>query len=207
MSANGQHFGFFVEELPGELRNGHRPRNAEQGRPGLPWVGVPSSGVAYLAKRAGKPPEVLPQAPEEPAQASVLETVRYERQTYLTMLPAGEFRLNGLPLPPVAILRVGDQLRVGGRWLLHVSRFTRPHIGPTPEEFVGKQCSNCRLEFEATTVTYICPNCGTPVHCESEATKTSEELGPLECARLMSHCHHCHQRIDLKERYEYVPEC
>jgi len=207
LSANGQHYGFFVEPVSEQHEPGQYERDREPGRPELAWIEVPSSDVCYLATEPGKPPQVLSKAPVSKARVSVLETVRYERQTYLMMLPSDGVRLNGLPMPPVAILRVGDRLRVDGEWLLHVSRFTRPCVGPPPKEYLDKPCSYCRMKFTPATITYVCPNCGTPVHCESEDNPSDKEIGPLECARLIRECHHCKQPIVLKERHEYVPEC
>jgi len=202
-----QHFGFFLEVPSHERGSDQCSGNGEAGRPRLPWIEVPSSATAYLATEPGKPPEVLTTPPPTKALASVLETISYERQAHLVALPGDGVRRNGLPMPPVAILRVGDALRVDGEWVLHVSRFTRPHVGPPPAEFLGKPCSYCRIEFAPATITYVCPHCGAPFHCESEATASNKELGPLECARLMSECHHCRQPIAIEPRYEYVPQC
>ena len=207
MSASGQHLGFFVEAVSGKRKASQHSGNGENGRPKLAWIEVPASGISYLAASPGKPPRVVSKPPAPKARAGVLETVRYERQTYLMMLPGEGVRVNGLPVPPVAILRVGDQLRVSGKWLLYVSRYNRPHIGPPPKEYVGKPWSYCRVKFTPATVTYVCPHCGTPVHCESEDNYSHKDIGPLECARLISHCHHCAQRLDLTERHEYVPDC
>lgn len=201
-----QHFGFFVEDPSHEAGSDERSANREARRPGLPWIEVPSSGTAYLATSPGKPPQVLTTPPPLSALASVLEMIPYERQAYLAAFAGDNVRRNGFPMPPVAILHVGDALRVEGGWVLHVSRFTRPHVGPPPAQCIGKPCSYCRLELVPTTITYVCPDCGAAFHCESEATASNRELGPLECARLMSSCHHCYHPIVLEERYEYVPD-
>ena len=167
MSDGAQHFGFFLEDPSHERGSERGSGNGEAGRQRLPWIEVPSSGTAYLATEPGKPPEVLTTPPASKALASVLETIPYERQAYLMALPGDGVRRNGLAMPPVAILRVGDQLRVDGEWVLHVSRFTRPHVGPPPAEFLGKPCSYCRIEFAPATITYFGPHGGTPFHGES----------------------------------------
>ena len=207
MSDGAVHFGFFAEPPPHEAGSDLGPDNPAAARPRLAWIEVPSTGTAYLATPPGKPPEVAATPPPPNALASVLETIRYERQTYLVAIPGKGLRRNGLPLPPVAVLHVGDALRVDGGWVLHVSRFTRPHVGPPPPEWIGKPCSYCRIEFTPTTITYVCPHCETALHCESENTASDPKAGPLECARLVSECQLCHKPIVLEPRHEYVPSC
>jgi hypothetical protein len=168
---------------------------------------LPPSGIGYLVTVPGERPEILDEPPVSTSLTSVLETIRYQDQTYLTMLPGEAIRSGGWPLPLVAVLRVRDQVRVGDRWLLHVSRFTRPYVGPPPDELIGRPCSYCRIEFVPETVVSICPYCRTPVHCEDAESASNPEVGPLECARLMSECHHCHQPVVLEASYEYVPNC
>ena len=43
MSANGQHFGFFVEDLREKREAAQSTGNGESGRPNLAWIEVPSS--------------------------------------------------------------------------------------------------------------------------------------------------------------------
>ncbi len=55
----------------------------------------------------------------------------------------------------------------------------------------------------------ICPNCGTPYHCEDPSAddgKQEDERGPLECARLISICSHCPQPVVLGSRHEFIPD-
>ena len=205
MSDGPLHFGFLAELPQHERGCDQAPSNPAAPRPRLGWIELPSSGTAYLATTPGKPPEVTATSPPPNALAGVLETIRYERQAYLLIIPRDGVRRNGLPLPPVAVLQVGDALRVEGGWVLHVSRLTRPHVGPPPKEWIGKPCSYCRIEFTPAAITYVCPYCGSPFHCEREATASDPKAGPLECARLMSECHHCREPIVLEPRYEYVP--
>jgi hypothetical protein len=203
----GQQMGFFIDDTAGNHAAGRSSGNGkpDNGKPGrMPWIEIPSSGVAYLACMPGKSPEVLSEPPDAKGAVLVLETIEYEHQTYLALLPADGVRVNGSPVPPVAILRVGDQLRLGKDCVLHVSRFTRAHVGPPPEECVGQECPVCRIKFVPDTVTYICPHCGRPLHCESPDTATNKEIGPLECARLASECV-CQKPIVRQEGYEYVP--
>ena len=204
-SSSGQHFELLIEPLSEQAESGQSAGDKESGQPQATSIEVPAAEPCYLVTAPGKPPRVLFRPPVSKARVSVFETIAHGQQKYLMMIPANGMRLNGMPVPPVAVLRAGDQLRLDGEWLLYVSRHTRPHIGPPPEECIGNPCSYCRINFTPNTVVYVCPYCGTPVHCESPDTCSDEQVGPLECARLMSLCHHCQSPIELHQRHEHVP--
>jgi hypothetical protein len=205
LAAGGQQFELLVEPLCEQVESAEAPGGGEPGQPDALWIEVPASEPCYLVTAPGKPPRVVSEPPVSKARVSVLETIAHEQQKYLMIIPADGMRHNGMPMPPVAVLRVGDQVRVDGQWLLHVWRRTRPYVGPPPEECIGDPCSYCRINFTPNTVVYKCPHCGTPVHCESPDSPSDKQVGPLECARLMSQCHHCESPIELRERQEYVP--
>ena len=203
MPSNGQRFVLFVETA-GEQEEPETRSHGRQAPPRkLTALEVPSSGPAYLAIESGEVPQVLSEAPVGEAGVSILETIRHEYQPYLVMLPGAGIRVNGLPVPPVAILRAGDQIRAEGECLLHVSLLTGPRIGPPPDDKIGEECPYCRVKFTADRTAYVCPHCGTAYHCEGDER---EENDRLECARLASECYHCHKPLILEERYEYVPD-
>jgi len=205
MTSNGQHFVFFVEATSQEAQETPAPvpGSRETPRRKLTSIEVPSGAPSYLSVAAGKPPQVVADARKAGPNASVLEPIRHEYHPYLVMLPAGGIRLNGLPAPPVAILRPGDQIRTGDAWLLHVSLLTGPQIGPPSEEQVGEECPYCRLKIAAGRTVAACPHCGMVYHCEGEERPEQDRL---ECARLIAECYHCHKPMVLEERYEYIPE-
>lgn len=206
MASNGQHFVFFVEATSQkeQATSVPLPGSRETPRRKLTSIEVPSSGPSYLSVAVGKPPQLVADAPPANSDASVLEPIRHEYHPYLVMLPADGIRVNGLPAPPVTILRPGDQIRTGDEWLLHVSLLTGPRIGPPSEEQIGEECPYCRLKIAADRTVAACPHCGTVYHCEGEERQQEEDR--LECARLVSECYHCHKPMVLEERYEYIPD-
>jgi hypothetical protein len=204
-------FEFQVEELTtsGLVQPApEEPPPASGGKPTRTGL-VPATGVSYLAVCGDQSPQVLPEPPEADFEVvGRLEALRYQQGHHLAICADPELRINGRRAAPVAILKVGDQLRIGNQWLLHVSRFVRPHIGPPPSDYVDKECSSCRLPLTADTTIYICPNCGLPYHCEPplpDDAAESTQREPLECARLISTCNHCPQPVVFGEHHEFVP--
>ena len=204
-------FEFCVERMSdtGLLQPGRRQEEQAPAGSGTHWCQIPVTGVSYLAVSGDGPPQVLAKPPQAEFAVALLEPVRYQQQHHLAICAGPDLRINGRSAAPVAILKVGDQLRVGDLWLLHLSRFVRPYIGTPPSDYVDKECCSCRLPITADTVIYICPNCGTAYHCEDPSAddgKQEDERGPLECARLISICSHCPQPVVLGSRHEFIPD-
>lgn len=209
MSGVLQQFGFLVEALDQDesekeaLAGAPRRPGAVPRDPG--WIELPPAGISYLTLSPEQPPRVLLEPPARMSQAAVLETVRREQHPYLVMLgPTGqELRVNGVPAPPLVILHVRDQVQMGENYLLHLSLFRRPYIGPPAKEYTGSKCLVCRLPVAADTTIYICPNCSGALHCEGEEKSQQDRL---ECARLSSGCPRCGNPVIMTEGYAYVPE-
>ena len=208
MVQTGLHFGFFVESAAADGQSLTGPPAAEPGLSRRNWLQVPAAGVSYLVAVGTESPRVVSDQPAAGTQIGLLESIRYEQQSRLLLAPTSAVHINGLAAPPVAILDAGDQLRIHGDWLLHVARLLRPRIGPPPPEYVGRACVNCRYPFTRQSRVYLCPYCATAYHCEDAADRTDDQddVGALECARMLSACLHCDQPVVLEEQYDHVPQ-
>jgi hypothetical protein len=162
-------------------------------------IRVPA-GVCHLAVAEGRP-----HVSDRPGPATLaLEAVSaFGQDRLLAVAPArGHARCNGQPLPRVVLLGVRDQLQLGDA-LLHVTLFHRPHVGPAPADILGRECPLCRVALVAGTTVYVCPHCGTALHCEGEDRPADERL---ECARLTSACPACDRPVVLSAAYAFYPE-
>ena len=200
----GHWLGFFVEPLtPQEEAQLHQAPNRNPVGKRV-WIQCPESGVSYLVAALGEPPRLRPTPPKSAAEAIALEPVHHHGRSWLVMRrPGREIRVNGLPAPRIAALRTGDQVQASDEYLLHVSLFTRPYVGPRLEGHADKTCLYCRAGFEPGLTVYVCPHCRTPLHCQGEEKPAEERLG---CARLVSECPTCHMPVVMKEEFAYVPE-
>jgi hypothetical protein len=158
---------------------------------------VPVGGPSLLTLT--DPPQVLPEVPTGQG-AAVLEPVRHEGRSYLTMvLPHNHLvRVNSAPAPRVTVLRIGDWVRLDDGLLLRVALYNRPAIGPPGPELLGKECPLCRVPLSAETTVYVCGSCGAGMHCEG---LERDEQDRLECARIGSTCPRCSTPINLTEGY------
>jgi hypothetical protein len=112
--------------------------------------------------------------------------------------------LNGVPVPRVATVQVGDQIRIDDEYVLHVSAYERPYVGPPRSEHMDVECPLCRLRIGThTTGVCECSNCDAVLHCEGPEKSADERL---ECARLTSECPCCQHPIRLTAGFAYVPE-
>jgi hypothetical protein len=141
----------------------------------------------------------------ESGEGLIFETVHHQRQPYLTMLstPAARVRLNGVAAPPVAVLRIRDQVQIDGDFLLHVSQFTRPYHGPAASEHAGRDCPVCLTPIEERSLIFICPYCQTALHAQGEETPVADRL---ECHLSSSTCPCCNLPLAREEGYAYVPQ-
>jgi hypothetical protein len=197
MTGPAKEFRLVLDPLP---LNGEAPVRPAGGD--LPILSV-APGVSYLTVVPGELPR-LEHAPTSRGMAFALEAVGSRGQDQLLLIsPAGHAgRCNGQPLPRLALLAVKDQLQLGDH-LLHVTLFHRPRLGPSPTDFVGRECPVCRLAITPETRIFICPHCETPLHCEGEDRPKDERL---ECVYLGSECPMCHRALVLQEGYAYFPE-
>jgi hypothetical protein len=124
-----------------------------------------------------------------------------QRAVLLVLTPPGvKTRVNDRPSPIVAVLDVGDQLRVG-ETVLHVTRYREFAVGPPTSELLGRRCEVCRVPFDHSTQVYV-HDCGTPMHLESKSKPADERL---ECA-LLGACPNCEEPVVMQSGYSYLPE-
>ena len=142
-----------------------------------------------------------------PTAALVVEPVYDGVQPKLLLLnlsPGGApARINGRPAPRAALLSVADQIRFDD-YLLHVTSYNRPRVGPVASDAAGGRCPICSLPFEAGDVAYSCSNCPGRLHLKSRPRGKKKEV--LRCATLVRECSTCHRRIDLTEGWAFVPD-
>ena len=178
---------------------------------------VPLAGVSYLLPGA-TPPELKRRRPRpaclafEPV-AGELEGAGQPR--LLVLVPAGlRARWNASPAPPVLLMRVGDELRLPGGLLLHLSEFVSAEIGPTPAELVGRPCAVCRLPLAVGASVLACRGCGVPLHAAGPSEPDRErdpvrdpvlDPGALDCAGLAETCPACDTALRVGGEYAWLP--
>lgn len=203
MSAPAQQFHLLVEALGSAAAPSPQAAAAAELSVGLRPLAVPF-GVWLLSAPLGEPLRLAPAAPAATEQALVLEAVAGPHQPQLVLISPAEHRprVNGQPVPRLAVLNVKDQLQLGDDCILHVTLFNCPSIdGPSPET-IGKECPLCRTTFQPDTTVYVCPACGTAMHCEGD-DKPGDRL---ECARIASECPVCGAAVVMQQGYAYIPE-
>jgi hypothetical protein len=166
----------------------------------LPILEVPS-GVLHLVPTKS-PLRLVSRKPR--LAACVFEAVEVGgRARLLLVTPPGlRVRLNGQAVPLVVLLKVGDQLQLDARAILHVTEYRgagaiRPGI-----ELIGSPCGVCRLPLVAETQVYICGGCGLPLHLESAPKPEAERL---ECA-LFGDCPSCGAEVKTSSGHVWLPE-
>ena len=199
LSHESQLLGFFVESFES---NGCGSEAVEPSS--LPWLSVPSSGVAHLALTDASP-NLLPDDSEPTSDCVALERSRYDYRTYWTMLAPGRFdlRINDRPAGPVSILKPKDQLQVAANYALHVSALIKPYTGPPDDADVGQECLVCRTRVLSNQTIFRCPLCDVPLHAGGP---DRPEHDRLECSVTATDCPRCRSVMVREEGYSYVPE-
>jgi hypothetical protein len=178
--------------------------SASPGRGGLSSaaLAVPP-GAAWLWPGAGGAPQLGAAKPGGGAHAVLVEQVALWRQPRLLLVreDCGVVRVNGLPAPRFSLLKEQDTLQLDGDYVLHVTIFRRPVIGPPPASWFGKECPVCNVPFKSSSRCYVC-FCGGVVHYEISGEN------PLECAqmRARSGCPACNRPVVLEPGYSYLPD-
>ena len=186
-------FQLFVEELGENVAR----RTVEE----LPLLDVPA-GISHLDPAADTL-EVAHGSPQGPA--FVLEPVEASgRRRLLLLAPPGlRARRNGLPVPAVALLDVGDQLQLDARAVLHVTELREGGAVPPPSSLVGQPCGVCRLPLLADTTVVIC-GCGLPLHLEGPPKPVEDRL---QCGLLAGgECPSCTAPIRPEGGRVWLPE-
>lgn len=171
----------------------------------MPVLAVPD-GVTQLCA-ARDPLALVPVAhagsDQSASAACVFEPVKVAGRARLLLLsPAGlHARLNGAAVPALALLRVGDQLQLDGRVVLHLTEYRRAGAVSPSAELVGSPCGVCRLPLTAETSVHIC-SCGLPLHLEGPPKPESERL---ECA-LFGDCPSCGSEVRRESGHVWLPQ-
>ena len=180
---------------------------AEPKRDSLQALPVPEGPSFLLTGPRRRNPRLAPAHKARPAVGSItLEPVELQRCPYLLMLhpvdhSAPRVHHNGQRAWPVTLLRVGDEVHVGGQ-ALFVSSQRSQAIFPPEQSHLGVKCPLCTLEIGKQTLVFAC-GCGVLMHCEDDRWPAQQRL---ECARLASVCPNCQQTIDFEEGLQWEPE-
>lgn len=152
-----------------------------------------------------RPEELALSAASKAGGAGVrLEPIEVEGvETLLVAAPRRlRVRVNGLPAPAIALLRVGDQLRIGTWPVLHVSAYRRARIEPASGELLGRNCGLCRTALtEGTTV--VVHECGVSFHLDAPTGGGGE---PLSCATIAGDCPSCGKPVRTEDGWAWHPE-
>jgi hypothetical protein len=124
----------------------------------------------------------------------VIEPLPASQAAVLISPPGGSALVNGMPVPHVAVIQIGDEVELSGhdRLRFHLTVYNQPHFGVVAAEFVGRACPHCTIPFDAGTRVYTC-KCGCVLHAEESGTD------PLKCAEMVSECPGCSGQIVLRE--------
>jgi hypothetical protein len=117
--------------------------------------------------------------------------------------PGGRARVNGLPVPIVVSLSLGDQLSLDSEQLFHVSRLNQTAPVAVPTRLIGKRCEVCLLPFTEGAPVVLCASCGAARHMEGEDVSPEARL---ECAAIGTACPNCESESPQADGLAYVPE-
>jgi hypothetical protein len=149
-------------------------------------------------------PQLVTAPPDRALDARTLhfESIAIGSRAALLMLtpPGVRVRINDRPSPMVAVLRVGDQLRLGDT-TLHLTQYREFAAGSPSPELLGRRCGVCRVPFDPETRVVV-HDCGEAFHLEPESKPAEERL---ECARL-GDCPNCGEPIPMESGYAFWPE-
>jgi hypothetical protein len=137
----------------------------------------------------------------------VFQPIWNNTDSHLLMICPGRKRplINGLPAPPLALLNVKDDIFFPNAYgyLAHVSIYIQPHIGPVPDNRIGRKCPLCRSVLRENTPSYICYRCGQAIHYSINGGSDSDALN---CVNVCDSCPVCRAPICLEDKYVYLPE-
>lgn len=163
-------------------------------------------GPSYLSTGDDGALRLSSERPDSGIPVWVVEPVMRSREIQLLILSNPFFgvpRINGSPVPPIAVAKIGDQIVIDHGFVFHVTAFQRPSIGSPTCEQIDKECGFCRLSISADATVFTCA-CGCVLHCESLDTPCDEN--DLTCAQAVSECPGCESPISLEEGYVCRPE-
>lgn len=174
---------------------------------GMATLAVPDEPTFLTVGRTGAP-RFTRRPPRKSARVApsvvVAQVQRRVGPRLLVLVPddTGSVRHNGSRALPVNVLRIGDELRLGGIDLF-VSRQRGQRVAPAGATRAGATCPLCRSEIAAEQRAYACP-CGAVLHCDGDDIPEADRLA---CAELASACPVCSARIEFAEEgIAWLPE-
>jgi hypothetical protein len=137
----------------------------------------------------------------------IFQPIWNNSDSHLLMACPGRKRpiINAIPAPSIALLKVKDDILFPNavEFTAHVSLYTRPRLGPVPDNRAGRKCPLCRSTFLKNTLTYTCYRCGQAIHYKRNGHAESDGL---DCANICDNCPVCRARIYLNDGFVYLPE-
>lgn len=172
-------------------------------------IAIPD-GCSYLElAREGNVALASDRKPRTHPGVVALEQLRLRNRRVLLMeCPPGlrvrlPVRLNGQPVPRIAPLRLGDELRVGDALRLHLSLYVDPTPVRAARPQIGQDCPICRTAVTDDQHVVPCPICGEALHADPSQ---GEAADALDCARLASDCPTCGEPIRTRAGFVSLPE-
>jgi hypothetical protein len=173
-------------------------------RSGTPHSLAVTADSAFLLVPVDSAPRFLAVPPESFADVLVVEPL-LSSSGHLRLVvvnpAAGHLRVNGQPVPRVALLREKDEFNLNFGPSLFVTTWRQPHIGPPDAARLHKPCPICRVPLVPDTRVYHC-QCGCGLHCE----RPEDKAEPLQCASLSEFCVRCNSPIIRESGFSWLPE-
>jgi hypothetical protein len=168
------------------------------------FLAVPPSGVRLHAPQRQRP-HVDEDTGAMDGAFFAVQTLRHGGAPRLLLVsaPGSGLRVNGLPAPPVALLKERDEIDFAeAPYRAHVTAYTGTCVGTPSEEDVGATCPICTKRIRADRKTYRCAVCGLVLHCEDD---TPDDPDALPCAPLCDECPRCRTPVRTEAGYTYIP--
>jgi hypothetical protein len=143
-------------------------------------LAIPAGGLSVVAGPGGAR---AARAARDPRAAAFEPLARHGHELLLVTCGAlAELELNGLAAPGVAVLRPGDEVRIGHGEPLFVDFHREPPFVLAGAEHAGSSCPLCRGSIEAGRRVYAC-DCGALTHADlRDEDLRTPGLEPLDCA-------------------------
>jgi hypothetical protein len=190
MTLEGNHYHLLVEEFGSEITS----------------IEIPDRGGLLMLDDNCRP-RIADKRGYGEDNIFVFQPIWNNSDSHLLMVCPGRKRpiINGIPAPPIALLNVKDDILFPNavEFMAHVTLYTRPRLGPVPENRIGRKCPLCRSTLLKNTLTYTCYRCGQVVHYKRNGHADADTL---DCANISDRCPVCRAQIYLNDGFVYLPE-
>ncbi len=199
-------FHLLIENFGSHLRSKELKSDASPAAGDISTIEIPDRGGLLLVKD-NCPPKIVDRHCYGEENIFVFQPIWNNSDSHLLMVCPGRNRpmINGVPAPPIALLNVKDDILFPNafEFLAHVSIYTRPRLGPVPENRIGSKCPLCRSTLLENTPTYTCYRCGQAIHYKLHGNADSDAL---DCANVCDNCPVCRAPIYIDDGFVYLPE-